>query len=138
MSEEQDFNTRLPSRGMQVHSEYTLYAHFFLLREMFGGVEKVRFFLDQDSGMRAACMGAFVERIKRGECDAFYVRINKILTINEKRQVVAGVKREWAKMKKQYPDLTDSTLKLLLYKRTHERGHADGEMAGQVGQAPIP
>jgi hypothetical protein len=32
-------------------------------REM-RSVEKVRFFLDQDSGMRAACLSAFADRIK--------------------------------------------------------------------------
>ena len=50
---------QLPQKGMQVHAEYTLYGHFFFLKKLFSGIEKVRFFLDQDSGMRAACLRAF-------------------------------------------------------------------------------
>ncbi len=115
--EEKDFNTRLPADGMQVHAEYTLYGHFFFLRQLFGGVEKVRFFLDQDSGMRAACLSAFVDGIKEKNCDAFYVRINKYLTINEKRQAMAAVRKEWENAKRENPRLSDSKLKLLLIKR---------------------
>ena len=43
---------------MRIHAEYTLYGHFYLKR-LFGGIGKIRFFLDQDSGMRAACLAAF-------------------------------------------------------------------------------
>ena len=57
-----------------------LYGHFLHLLTLFDSVEKVRFFLDQDSGMRAACLGAFAGRIKDRRCDAFYVRIAKNLT----------------------------------------------------------
>ena len=53
-----DRTTQLPDAGMQIHAEYTLYGHFFLLQRLFSGVEKIRFFLDQDAGMRAACLGA--------------------------------------------------------------------------------
>jgi hypothetical protein len=35
----------LPKQGMQVQSEYTLYAHFFYLKSLLKGVSKVRFFL---------------------------------------------------------------------------------------------
>jgi len=112
--ESQGFGTRLPANGMQVHAEYTLHAHFFFLRQLLGGAEKIRFFLDQDSGMRAACFGAFADEIKQHNCDAFYVRINKDLTINEKRQVMASVKKRWEDQKKLYPDLSDSKLKLML------------------------
>jgi transposase-like protein len=116
VSEQQDSSTRLPLKGMKVHSEYTLYAHFFFLRELFAGAEKVRFFLDQDSGMRASCLSAFAEHVKKAQCDAFYVRINKGLTINEKRNVLSGIKRQWDEAKKQHPDLSDSKLKLFLIK----------------------
>ncbi len=54
-------------------SLYTLYGHFLHLLTLFDSVEKVRFLLDQDSGMRAACLGAFAGRIKDRRCDAFYV-----------------------------------------------------------------
>jgi len=54
VSETQDTARPLPTNGMQIHAQYTLYGHFFTLKTLFGGVEKLRFFLDQDTGMRAA------------------------------------------------------------------------------------
>lgn len=112
----QNLHTMLPRKGMQVHAEYTLYGHFFFLKKLFGQVEKIRFFLDQDSGIRAACLGAFTDEIKEGRCDAFYVRINRDLTINERRQAMAECRRELARMKKKSPDLSDSKLKLMIIK----------------------
>jgi transposase-like protein len=117
VSEDQTISTKLPAKGMQVHAEYSLYGHFFFLKSLFSGVKKVRFFLDQDSGMRAACLGAFAEEIRQQRCDAFYVRINAKLTINEKRSVIAGVRKEWANQKKLRPALSDSKLKLFLIKK---------------------
>ncbi|MFA4918480.1 MAG: hypothetical protein WC581_04425 [Thermodesulfovibrionales bacterium] len=96
VSESLDENMKLPSKGMQVHSEYTLYGHFFFLKQLFSGVEKVRFFLDQESGIRAACLSVFTEEIKEGKCDAFYVRINKDLTISEdeRKKALAKSRKE--------------------------------------------
>ena len=36
-------DSQLPSDGMQVHAEYTLYGHFFYLKKLLPGVEKFRF-----------------------------------------------------------------------------------------------
>lgn len=95
----QSFDTTLPDKGMQIHSEYTLYGHFFYLKRLFGGVEKVRFFLDQEPGIRAACLSAFCDEVKARKADAFYVRINKDLTVNERRQALAISRSEFDKAK---------------------------------------
>ncbi len=85
--------TKFPAKGMQVHAEYTLYGHFFFLSEMLQHVKKIRFFLDQESGIRAACLAAFQERILERECDAFYVKINKRMTNDEKEKAMRDVRR---------------------------------------------
>ena len=108
---------RLPSKGMQVHSEYTLYGHFFFLHKLFGGVDKVRFFLDQDSGMRAACLAAFQREIKARTCDAFYVRINKELTVDEKRRALADSRRTFREARRANPSLSETEVKLMLIKQ---------------------
>lgn len=114
--ETMDSDLQLPSTGMQTHAEYTLYAHFFLLRALFGGAEKVRFFLDQDSGMRAACLGAFQSEIQARTCDAFYVRVLKEVTVDEKRQALSRSRAEWREAAEKHPDLDETQLKLLLIK----------------------
>jgi len=111
-----DDDLALPKDGMQVRGEYTMYGHFFFLRRLLDNTEKVRFFLDQDSAFRAACLSAFSERIKEGRCDAFYVRINSEATIDKKRQILADNRRHMEAMKQQYPDLKDWQVKLLMIK----------------------
>jgi transposase-like protein len=118
-SEIQTPETGLPSNGMQVHSEYTLYAHFLLLRRLLGNAEKIRFFLDQESGIRAACLSAFWIEVLEKRCDAFYVRVNKNLTINQKRRLKAKSIRELADFRASsasYEPLTDYDLRHILIK----------------------
>jgi transposase-like protein len=91
---------KLPELGMQIHSEYTLYAHFMYLSHLFKGAQKVRFFMDQDSGIRAACLAAFKDRVIQRTVDTFYVSINKEMTVDEKRRAVADAKKEIAKLMK--------------------------------------
>lgn len=62
---------RFPEYGMQIHREYTMYGHFFFLKRLLGNVEKWRFFIDQDPGLRAACLSAFHEEIRGRTADAF-------------------------------------------------------------------
>lgn len=90
---------KLPTRGMQVHEQYTFYAHFFHLRRLLGdNVGKYRFFLDQDPGIRAACFSAFHREITAGRADAFYVRILKELTVKERRARIAESRGKFKKM----------------------------------------
>jgi len=108
-------DTQLPTDGMQLHSEYTMYGHFFYLAHLFQGAEKIRFYLDQESGIRAACLAAFHRRVKAREIDAFYVSINKDLTINERRRAKADAEREFAHAQALHQGLSlrDIELKLI-------------------------
>ena len=121
-----------PVKGMQVHAEYTIYAHFMLLKRLFQRVGKVRFFLDQDSGMRAACLAAFHDRIKKDRCDAFYVRINSELSIDEKRRVVNEVRNRFNKVKASNPTFEDWQVRLQICRKTWPgwRPMADGRISG--------
>ncbi len=117
VSEVQDSGRRLPTKGMQVHAEYTLYGHFFYLKQLFGGVEKLRFFLDQDSGMRAACLTAFQPVIAARCADAFFVRINKEMTIAEKQAALSVSRAEFDNARKANPRLSDAELEILITKQ---------------------
>ncbi len=138
MSEAQDEDTMLPLSGMQVHAEYTLYGHFFFLRKLFENVEKVRFFLDQDSGIRGACLTAFCDRIKQARCDAFYVRIESDISIDEKRSILADSRRKFAVMKALHPDLKDSQVKLLTIKEKLKDLKAVGKWNDRWVEHPFP
>ncbi|HEV2007220.1 MAG TPA: hypothetical protein VGQ88_00715 [Burkholderiales bacterium] len=116
VAETPDANQRLPTQGVQIHAEYTLYGHFFFLRRLFIGVEKLRFCLDQDSGMRAACLAAFQPEIKTRAADAFYVRIAKDLTVSQKRAELAASRARFETAKQAHPRLSDGELQVLLFK----------------------
>lgn len=128
----------LPPRGVQVHAAYTIYAHFLLLRRLLGSVEKTRFFLDQDSGMRAGCLAAFEDMIKQRRCDAFYVRINSMLSIDERRRVVRQTRQAFEKVKGAHPGLTDSRIKLMMLKESLTQVAAFGKWQDKWVFHPFP
>jgi hypothetical protein len=76
-------------------------------------------FLDQDSGMRAACLAAFQPEIAARRADAFYVRIAKEMTIDDKRASVALSRAAFEGARKVNPDLSESELETLLIQRAH-------------------
>jgi hypothetical protein len=105
-----DGDSQLPIYGMQVHAEYTMYAHFIFLREMLKGAKKIRFYLDQDSGIRAACIAAFADRILEKTCDACYVSIKTDYTQNQRLALVRqgeAEKEEFLVRNPEYGDLPD-------------------------------
>lgn len=89
----QDSDTKLPNHGMLTHAEYTTYAHFMFLKRLLRHVEKIRFFLDQDTAFSAGCFSAFADEIMERKVDAFYVKILPGATVNVKRNAVGATKR---------------------------------------------
>lgn len=134
----QTFDTQLPSKGMQVHSEYSLYGHFFFLKRLLAGAEKIRFFMDQESGIRAACLAAFQQEIKERKADAFYVRINKTLTVNERRRALAKSRAEFDKARKAHPKLKDYEIELLLIKQRLKSMASIGKWSDRWLLHPFP
>jgi transposase-like protein len=88
-----DEGQALPKRGMQIHAEYVLYGHFHYLRHLLRGARKLRFFLDQDAGMKQACLAAFTDGIRDRWVDVFHVAIAKNRTVDEKRAAMAAVQK---------------------------------------------
>jgi transposase-like protein len=93
--ESQDSSTQLPRFGMQVHAEYSLYGHFVHLRRLLPGAMDIVFLLDQESGIRAACLTAYCDEILRRRCDALYVRVNKEMTVPQKRQAIRAARNKF-------------------------------------------
>jgi hypothetical protein len=133
-----DANRRLPTRGVQIHAEYTLYGHFFFLRQLFGGVEKLRFFMDQDSGIRAACLAAFQPKIRSRTADAFFVRIAKELTVNQKRAELAASRARFEAAKHAHLGLSDGELQLMLIKAAIARMATLGQWQDRWLTHPFP
>jgi hypothetical protein len=104
-----DETRKLPAKGMQVHFEYTVYAHFLLLKRLLRGARKIRIFMDEDRALRAGCVSAFVEDIVLRRVDAFYVAFRKGLTVDDKRALVRETKRYFDEVRARLnePDMPD-------------------------------
>jgi transposase-like protein len=87
-SERFDNTTMLPKDGMEVHNEYTMIAHFYLLKRFTKSVDKTRFYMDQDMGMKTWYLSVFKDEIKNGSSDGFVVHAEKGLTIDQKQRLV--------------------------------------------------
>ena len=116
-SEVVDETQRLPEIGVVVRTDYHMYGHFMRLRELLSGAAKIRFFLDQDSGIRAACLSAFHQEILSRKCDVFYVHIDKDKT-RYAREVARDKAREelTALCRKEGIERSDGILKMLIEK----------------------
>jgi transposase-like protein len=109
---------KLPDYGIQIRAEYTLIAHFYFLRNLLGKVNKFRFFLDQESGIRSACLTAFQSEISKRTCEAFYVKIEKVLTVDEKRRFKREADKRLQSLRNIHSDLSDYEIKLLVLKES--------------------
>lgn len=128
----------LPKDGMQVHNEYTMYAHFFWLRQLFRNVEKVRFFMDQESGIRAACLSAFEQEIRDRRCDAFYVQLGKEMTVDQKRHVIDECKAAFKRIADAHPSLSRDEVQTFMMKQEMARAAALGKWRDRWLRHPLP
>ncbi len=72
--------------------------------------------------MWAACFAAYWEEILAGRCDAFFVRINKGLTVHQKRMPIKQVERDLEEAAARHPcDLSKNVLRMLLIHEEMER-----------------
>ena len=125
-------------KGMLVHAEYTLHGFFVAMRQLLGNVGKVRFYLDQDSGMRSACLSAFHDMIKGGRCDAFYVRIAKDLTVDKKRERLAEAKAAFEEARKTMPTAEEWEVRLALLKANIAAAREFGPWRDRWVMHPMP
>lgn len=86
-------STRAPAKGILLHEQVVMYAHIQLVSRLLTRAQKIRFFTDQESGIRAAILTAVPARVKARTADAFYVRVLKEMTVDQKLGRVGASKR---------------------------------------------
>ncbi|MFL6678824.1 MAG: hypothetical protein ACJ8IK_10825 [Burkholderiaceae bacterium] len=138
VSEKKTSETALPALGMQVKEQYTLHGHFQLLANLLQGAEKVRVYMDQDSGIRAAFLGAFAERVKRRDADGWYVSVLKETTIHQKERAVQLAKARLADAAARLPGLPNELLLVELMKEEMARAATLGAYGDQWLSHPAP
>ncbi len=109
-----DSDQKLPTTGVEVRDQYTVYAHFVMLERLLGHAPKIRCYLDQDSGFRAAFMAAFHRQVLERRADAWFVKVMKETTIDQKDRAVAKTKRRFEETKASNPGLSDHDVEVLM------------------------
>ncbi len=92
---EPSINARTPAKGMLLHESAVMQAHMQLVCRLLSRADKLRFFLDQESGLRAAFMMAVPQRVLERTADAFFVTVLKEATVDQKRGLVARSKKDF-------------------------------------------
>ena len=138
VNEEGASEIKLPDNGMQVHEQYTLYAHFLLLRKLLERAPKIRLFLDQDSGFRGAVMSLFHDRIKARTTDAFYVSVLKDATNDIKEKLVAQSKARLTAALVAHSGLTKHQIEVEMVKQSMQAAQAMGPWGDVWIDHPFP
>lgn len=138
LPEQNPEHRKLPDTGVMTRFEYTTYAHFCLLEKMLQGAEKVRFFFDQDSTLRAACLSIFKDRIIDRTCDAFYVHYLKHLTVDEREERMREKKRAFKEIRQRYPELSEYQVKLLMMRFEIQKRRSVGPFEDKWFMHPLP
>lgn len=133
----------LPERGMLVHADYTMYGHFQYLRRMLARAVKVRFFLDQDAGLKQACLAAFSDAVRDRWADMFFVAVAKDWTIDMKRRAVDESKRRLLAAHRADPEGTGADVRIEVIRQRIEAALAasprpNGKLNGVWIEHPFP
>lgn len=133
-------NEKLPdTRGMLIHEEYCLYGHFQHLKTLLPNTGKLRFFLDQDSGIRAACFAAFSKEIRERKVDAFFVKTAKELTIDQKRSLINRANSTFNSVQRLYPlALSEYRVKIEMMKAEIAKSVKIGQWEDSWCLHPLP
>ena len=116
----------LPNEGMQLREDYTMYAHFRRLSRYLASSDLICFHTEQESGIRAAIFGNFVEKIKSKRVRHFYVDCYKQPTRDMREKASAEGKQIVSAAKSAFncdEALAYHSLLLDAQKHTETRGH---------------
>jgi transposase-like protein len=110
-----------PTKGMLLHEQVVMHAHMQFICRLLQRADKLRFYLDQESGLRAAFMAAASSRVLNRTADAFYVQISKDGTVDQKRGLVGQSVKAFKKACAENPELNNDAVEILLVRRELDR-----------------
>ncbi|UEX77991.1 IS1 family transposase [Sediminicurvatus halobius] len=125
-SDQLDTQTKLPDEGLQLREEYVLYAHFSLLRRWLEAFDEAHFFVDQESGIRAAYMAAFHDWVLANRSHLFYTKVKGAPTREEREaaarerdEILEEARQQWGSVGRGKIEL----LKIALQANSQQQGH---------------
>ena len=132
---------KLPDKGVQIRAEYTMHGHFRHIKSLLPSVKRFVFYLDDESGIDSALFAAFTEEVRDKRCEGFIVKINKDLTIIEKRKVKRAADRELQKLVPNNPSyemLSLMSLQQIYLEKIIKDEMSKGILKNKTLQYPFP
>lgn len=133
-----DKGQKLPTEGVEVRDQYTVYAHFLMLERLLRAAPKVRCYLDQDSGFRAAFMAAFHRQVRERRADAWFVKVMKESTIDQKDVAVAKARKRFNAVAEANPGRSKAEVELLMTLDEMDRMAPVGKWDDRWLTHPVP
>lgn len=127
-----DADLRVPGVGGIVHENYTMAAHLQALKPWVACAVYVQFSLDLDPMLDRLCIMTFADRARAGTLDAFLVRINKEMTVAQRKQALADAETELDRLRSEWPQLADSELIRQILATRWEEAKAQGGPPGRM------
>ena len=127
-------------KGMQVHVPYTVYAHFFLVREALrgAGVKQVEYSMDCESLLRGAFLSAWCDEVKQGTAHGFYVRHAKYQTVTERENAKTEARMRLKVFQDTLPEEQRHEAALLMMMHNFEAATAYGKWQDRWFHHPVP
>lgn len=126
-----------PNAGVLLHEQIVMSAHMQYVTRLLGRAEKLRFFMDQESGLRAAFMAAVPGRILDRTVDGFYVQVQKEGTVGQKRALVQQSRAAFEDACRAHAGLTSHQVKVLLAREEMTRLQSIGQWSDKWFRHPI-
>ena len=127
-------------KGMQVHVPYTVYAHFFMMRQLLrgAGVKRVEYSMDCESLLRGAFLSAWCDEVKQGTAHGFYVRHAKYRTVTERETAKKEARMRLKVFQDSLPEEQRREAALLLMMRNIEAATTYGKWRDRWFPHPLP
>lgn len=129
---------QLPQRGTQVHEQVSMNAHLQFIARLLRRAEKLRFFMDQESGLRAAFMAALASRVRARTADAWYVQVLKETTVDAKRRAIKSAMKRFAAAQMANPLQSPLEVELMLMKAEMAQAKEFGHWRDRWVEHPLP
>ena len=131
-------SARTPVRGVQLHETAVMNAHIQFVTRLLRKAPKLRFYMDQESGLRAAFMAAVAGRVRNRTADAFYVSVAKEQTVDKKRVLVSKAARRAKQFKEAHAGLTEDEVKIVLMREEMLHARPIGQFKDPWVNHPLP
>ena len=127
-------------KGMQVHVPYTVYAHFFVVRQILSGagVKQVEYSMDCESLLRGAFLSAWCDEVKQGTAHGFYVRHAKYRTVTERENAKSEARLRLKVFEDSLPEEQRHEAALLMMMHNFEAATAYGKWQDRWFHHPVP